>query len=173
MEDFLDILKYTIPAFIVFLATYFVMKKFMDVEYRKQMLAMRKEGQKTITPLRLQAFERVILFLERIAPNNLVLRVHKPGMSAKLLQVELLKAINDEFNHNLTQQIYISSSSWESVKKAKDEVVKVINIAGTQMSDTSTGSNLGQKIFEIMMKLEKSPTQIAIHILKNEIRQLF
>lgn len=173
MESFLDILKYTIPAFIVFLTTYFVMKKFMDVEYRKQLLTVRKESQKTITPLRLQAYERVVLFLERIAPEKLVLRVHKPGMSAKLLKADLLRTINDEFNHNLTQQIYISSSSWETIRKSKDEIIKVITIAGSQMTDASTGAHLGQKIFEIMSKLDKSPTQMAILVLKNEIRQLF
>jgi hypothetical protein len=173
MEEILDILKYTIPAFIVFVATYFVMKKFMDVEYRKQMLEIRKDNQKTVIPLRLQSFERLVLFLERISPDNLVLRIHKNGMSAKLLQVELLRAINEEYNHNLTQQIYISTSSWEIVRKAKDEMVRVINLAGTQMSDASMGADLGQKIFEIMIKLEKSPTQMAINVLKNEIRQLF
>jgi hypothetical protein len=173
METFLEILKYILPSFIVFGATYFVMSKYLDNDYRKQLLLLRKENQKETTPLRLQAFERVVLFLERIAMDKLVLRVHKPGMSAKMLQAELIRTINDEFNHNLTQQVYISATSWVAVKKAKDESIKVINIAGTQLDSIATGANLGQKIFEIMMTLEASPTQLAINTLKQEVRQLF
>lgn len=173
METVLEILKYILPAFITFGATYFVMQKFLDNEHRKQLLLFRKESQKETTPLRLQAFERVVLFLERSALDKLVLRVYKPGMSAKLLQSQLITTINDEFNHNLTQQIYISSTSWEVVKRAKDETIKVVNLAAAQMEDTSTGNDLSQKIFEIMMKLEMAPTQIAINQLKKEIRQIF
>lgn len=173
METVLEILKYILPAFITFGATYFVMQKFLDNEHRKQLLLFRKESQKETTPLRLQAFERVVLFLERSALDKLVLRVYKPGMSAKLLQSQLITTINDEFNHNLTQQIYISSTSWEVVKRAKDETIKVVNLAAAQMEDTSTGNDLSKKIFEIMMKLEMAPTQIAINQLKKEIRQIF
>lgn len=173
METFLEILKYILPSLIVFGATYFVLSKYLDNDYRKQLLMLRRENQKDTTPLRLQAFERLILFLERMSMDKLVLRVHKPGMSAKLLQAELVRAINEEFNHNLTQQVYIASSSWAAVKKAKDESLKVITIAGSQMDSVATGANLGQKIFEIMSTLNASPTQIAIDTLKVEIRQIF
>jgi hypothetical protein len=173
METFLEILKYTLPAFITFGATYFVLRKFLDNEHRKQLMMLRKESQKETTPIRLQAFERIVLFLERSALDKLVIRVHQPGMGAKLLQQELVRNVNDEFNHNLAQQIYISSTTWSMVKQAKDETVKVINMAGAQMQPNATGADLGQKIFEIMMKLEHSPTEIAIMQLKKEIRQIF
>lgn len=173
METFLEILKYILPAFITFGATYFVMQKFLDNEHRKQMLLFRKESQKETTPLRLQAFERVVLFLERSALDKLILRIYKPGMSGKMLKAQLTITINEEFNHNLTQQIYMSSTSWEIVRKAKDETLKVVNMAGAQMPDTATGNDLSQKIFEIMSKLENAPTQIAINQLKKEIRQIF
>jgi len=173
MSDFLDVLKYTIPALVVFATAYFVMKSFMDVEYKKQMLLMRKDGQKLLTPLRLQAFERIVLFLERISLNKLVLRIHQPNMTAKVLKDVLITTVNNEFDHNIAQQIYISSSSWEAIKKAKDEIIGIINLAFRQLPPTAKGNELGQKIFEMMSKLDKSPTQTAIRILKNEIRQLF
>ena len=84
MEEFLDILKYILPSLVVLAATLLVIKKFMDAEQRKHMYEIRKENQKVVTPLRLQAYERIVLLMERISPENLVLRVHKPGMSAKL-----------------------------------------------------------------------------------------
>ena len=173
MDTFLEILKYILPSLIVFGATYFVLSKNLDNDYRKQLLMLRRENQKDITPLRLQAFERLILFLERLSMDKLVLRVHKPGMSAKMLQAELVRTINEEFNHNLTQQVYVASSSWAAVKKAKDESLKVITIAGSKMDNLAKGANLGQKIFEIMSTLNASPTQIAIDTLKLEIRQIF
>lgn len=78
MEEILDILKYILPSLVVLAATLLVIKKFMDAEQRKHMYEIRKENQKVTTPLRLQAYERIVLFLERISPENLVLRVHKP-----------------------------------------------------------------------------------------------
>lgn len=157
----------------MFGALYFVMNRFLDTEHRKQLMVLRKENNTVTTPLRLQAYERLVLFLERISMDKLVLRVNKPGMSAKLLKAELLRTIQQEFDHNLTQQLYISNTSWDTVKKAKDEYLKVVNLAGSQMKPDSNSLNLAQKIFEIMTKLEKSPSQIAILILKKEIRQLF
>ena len=173
METFLEILKYILPSFVVFGATYFVMIKFLDTEHRKQLLLIRQENQKITTPLRLQAYERLILFLERTSMDKIILRVNKPGMSAKLLQADLIRTIQQEFDHNLTQQLYTSNTSWETVKKAKDESLKIINIAVTQMKPGASAADLAQQIFEIMMKLEKSPSQLAIFILKKEIRQLF
>ncbi len=173
METFLELLKYILPSLIMFGATYFVLQKFLDNEHRKQMLMFRKETQSETINLRLQAFERLVLFLERSSLDKLVLRLHKPGMSAKLLQAEINRAITEEFNHNLTQQVYISATTWDIIKKAKDETLKVVNLAGTQMKHDSNAAELGQKIFEIMGELEATPTQIAINQIKKEVRQLF
>jgi hypothetical protein len=85
----------------------------------------------------------------------------------------LLITIQQEFEHNLTQQLYISNSSWENVTQAKDESLKIVRIASAKVSPDANAVQLGQKIFEIMVTLEKSPTQIAILILKKEIKQLF
>lgn len=173
MEEFLEILKYVLPSLIVFATAYIVISKFMDAERRKHIYEIKKENQKFSTPLRLQAFERIVLFLERISPENLILRIHKPAMSAKLLHSNLIATIKTEYEHNLVQQIYISSSSWEIVKKVKDDIIRAVNIAADNLPPNATGSDLGQKIFEVMSKIEKSPTQTAISILKNELRLLF
>ena len=173
METFLEILKFILPSLIMFGGVYFVMSKFLDTEQRKQLLVLRQENQKVTTPLRLQAYERLVLYLERISMDKLVLRVNKPGMTAKSLQADLLRTIQQEFDHNLTQQVYTSNTSWDTVKTAKDESLKIVNLAGSQMKPDSKGTDLGQKIFEIMLKLDKSPSQIAVLILKKDIRQLF
>ena len=116
METVLDILKYILPSAITFAAVYFVLQKFLDNEHRKQLLLLKKEAQSETIHLRLQAFERLVLFLERSSLDKLVLRLHKPGMSAKLMQAEITRTINEEFNHNLTQQVYISATTWDIIK---------------------------------------------------------
>jgi hypothetical protein len=173
METFLEILKYILPSLIMFGGVYLVMNKFLDTEHRKQLLLLRQENQKVTTPLRLQAYERLVLYLERISMDKLVLRISKPGMSAKLLQSDLVRTIQQEFDHNLTQQLYTSNTSWGTVKAAKDESLKIVNLAGARVKPNANSAELGQKIFEIMMELDKSPSKIAVLILKKEIRQLF
>jgi hypothetical protein len=173
MDELLDLLKYTVPALVVFVACFFILKKFMDNEYRKQMLELRKANQNYTTPLRLQAYERMLLFMERVSLNNLVSRVLKQGMTARQLQSDLIVTVRAEYEHNLTQQIYVSANSWDAVKLAKEEVIKIINIAATQVAPDAKGAELSQKIFEILMKLEVSPTQVAINQIKKEVRHLF
>ena len=173
MDDFLEILKYVIPSIVVFATAYLILQKFMDNEYRKQVLLVRKENQNITMPLRLQAYERLILLLERISLNSIVVRVHQPGMNAKVLQDVLVQSINTEYEHNIAQQVYISSTAWGHVRKTKDDVIKIVNLAAAQMNDKSSGADLGKQIAAIMMKMEVSPTHATITLLKKEVRQLF
>ncbi|MBR2888122.1 MAG: hypothetical protein IKB95_07830, partial [Bacteroidales bacterium] len=117
--DIAELLKYLLPALIVLACTYLTIRQFLIREEQKQRLDLAMGNQKIITPLRLAAFERIILFLERIHPSNLLIRVQDPGMSAKDFQRALLTTIRAEYEHNMSQQIYISDESWEAVKTAK------------------------------------------------------
>lgn len=174
MEEGLEILKYTIPAFIVFLSVFFVMKKFMDNEYRKLLFELKRSNQKMTTPIRLQAYERAILFLERIGMDTLVRRVMKPNMSAKQLELELIRAIRSEYEHNLSQQLYISNDGWDGVKVATEEVIKIVHVAATHLKKEQTSAiDLSKVIFAIWGQVEKSPVRIAIDNLKKEIKQLY
>jgi hypothetical protein len=137
------------------------------------MMAMKGENQKMITPLRLQAYERLIILLERTNLSSLITRTHKAGMSARMLQSELLKNIRTEFDHNIAQQLYVTNKSWDSIKTAKEETIKTINIAATQVSDSAPAMDLVNILFDIITKVDRLPTEIAIDILKMEARQLF
>jgi hypothetical protein len=173
MSDLADILKILIPSGIVFLTAYFMLKNFMESQSKMKELDSKNSVRNLITPVRLQAYERITLFLERISPNSLVMRVHKNGMSSLLLQSELVKTIRSEFEHNLSQQIYISDVSWQLVKTSKEEIIKLINLSASQMSDTSTGLELAQTILRLTAQLKKVPTDIALEYLKKEISQSF
>jgi hypothetical protein len=173
METFLDILKYVLPSVITFLTAFFLVKKFLERDYQNQMANMKGENQKMITPLRLQAYERLILLMERTNLSDLITRTHKSGMSARMLHSELLKTIRNEFDHNIAQQLYVTNKSWDSLKTAKEETIKTINIAASHVSDTAPAMELVNVLFDIITKVDRLPTEIATDMLKMEARQLF
>lgn len=173
MEDFLDILKYTIPSGVVFATAFFVLRAFLQNGTQKKLLELKLSNQNVITPVRLQAYERVILLLERISPSSLVLRVARPGMSAVELQAALLQTVRDEFEHNLSQQIYMSGTAWDMTRNAKEEMIKIINLASTRLNDEATAADLGSVILELAMSQDKLPVNMAIDYIKKEARQLY
>ena len=173
MNAFLDVLKYTIPSLIVFATAYFILKSFIESEEKKRTLEIRTKNQKLITPIRLQAYERLTLFLERISPNSLILRVQKPNMTASQLQREILAIIRTEFEHNLSQQIYISKQAWEVSKSAKENLVKLINASADKVNPKADAMELSKVILQTIITVGASPTQAAIDFLKTEVNQFF
>lgn len=173
MEEILEILKYILPSVVTFLVAYFILQKFLDKEYKNRLMDLRMQNSNLITPLRLQAYERMTIFLERISLAQLITRVHKNGMSARLLQNEMIKTIRSEFDHNLSQQIYITQESWNAIKTAKEESIRAINIAATKVTDDASGMDLINVILELITKVEKLPTDMALERLKIEAKQTF
>ncbi len=169
---FYEIVKLTLPSLMVLAAVYFLIKSFFDNDQKLRLLELKKASQPTVLPLRFQAYERVCIFLERISPNNLVMRTHQSGTSARELQSALLTTIRSEYEHNLSQQVYMSAHSWDYVKNAKEEVIKIINLSMASLPDDATGILLCKHIFELVVKSEVQPTQRALDAIKAEIRQI-
>ena len=134
MEAFTDILKITIPALIVFLTAYFLMKNMIrnDQDKRRQELIL--QNSRTVTPIKLQAYERIVLFLERISLESMLLRVSTSDMTAAQLHSALLTTVRSEFEHNLSQQIYMSQQAWEVARNARSNMIKIINSEAEKMS---------------------------------------
>jgi hypothetical protein len=174
MDIVLEIIKIVIPSSIVFGATYLLVRSFLDNDQKKRESENRRLNQATITPLRLQAYERVIIFLERVNPNVLVVRVNKQGITSQQLHMELIKAIKTEYEHNLSQQIYMSYGAWELVKNAKEEMLKLVNISATKVAQDAQGTELAMMILNITANLgKKLPCDIAIEQIKKEVNQVF
>jgi len=113
MEGLIEILKIILPAGAwFFAAAYLLVQKFLNNEQKRRDFELKKSVQASITPLKIQAYERIVIFLERIHPNTMVVRVNKHGMTSQQLHQELIKAIKSEYEHNLSQQIYVSHNSW-------------------------------------------------------------
>ena len=172
MDILNNILLAAIPAVIVAGTAYFVLKNSLEKELLRHRQELKLKRHKDVFPHQLEAYQRLTLFLERINPNSLVMRTHKAGMPAKALQKELLDAIRQEFEHNLAQQLFVSESAWELVKRSKEEVIKMINIAGSTIDDAATSFDLSKKIFEMLAELGESPTDIAGKGLREEFKSI-
>lgn len=168
-EAIFNILNFTIPALIVFGITYYLLHAFLNEQRKIRILELKKEQLKELTPIKLQAYERLTLFLDRIAPDNLVVRLSKTGQSAHQLRNELMMTINSEFNHNIAQQIYISDESWRMIKAVKEQILNLIDASYQECSDHETGPGLGKKILNKLINERTHPTQRAIELLKKEI----
>ena len=154
---------------------YLLARRYFDNQQKTQMLQMRidehREAVKLVTPIRLQAYERMALYLERINPESLVLRCYQPGMETKQLQGVMTKAIRDEWEHNLSQQVYISSEAWQRIRDAKEEVIGIINSAAISIPADADPTRLAGSIFATMAT-GTLPTAPALEYLKKEMREL-
>jgi hypothetical protein len=173
MEDLLEILKYTLPSLIVFLTVYYFLKKYFENEAKKRMHQTLLKNHDVITPLRLQAYERIILYLERISPESLILRVNKHGYTCQQLQTDLLNTIRIEWEHNLSQQLYVTQKSWEVVKNAKSNIIQLINVSADKVKGDSPSLNLSKAILSSVMDQNKIHTADAIKYIKEEMNQMF
>ena len=173
MDQLIDLIKITLPAAIVLYAMFLVVKAFLNKEYEKKALEIKLENSKIVLPIRLQAYERVCLFLERISMNNLIIRVNDPMFTSQQLQQKLLFEIRNEYNHNLSQQMYMSNEAWNLVRKSMEESIGVINMSAEQVAGESRGIELAKKIFENIIQKNNDPVLVALVHIKDEIRILF
>lgn len=173
MEYLFYIMLVLIPSSVVFLTAYLIIRNFFENERKRQLLDLKKSDRSSLMPARVQAYERCVLFLDRINTGNLVLRVHKNHLTAQMLHTELVRTIREEFDHNITQQIYISDKAWAQVKWAKEETIKIVNLASEKVEGNSSGVELSKKIFEFVSELTVQPAQQATLFLKKEARSTF
>ena len=131
-SDILEILKYVLPSLVTLGGVYLIVKTFLNDENSRRNHELNKrvisEQRKIALPLRLQAYERIIVFLERIHPFSLLQRIYQPNMLLTEMHLELIKTIRVEYEYNLSQQIYISNDAWKMVTTAKEETIKLINM---------------------------------------------
>jgi hypothetical protein len=174
MEAIIDLLKIILPATVVFLAVYFLFQKFFKNETERREFEIKKAALNLTTPQKIQAYERIVIFLERVNPNNLVIRVNKHGITSRQLHQDLISTIKSEYEHNISQQIFVSHNTWELVKTAKEEIIKLINIAATKVPTDAPSNELAMMILNIVANLDKKmPNEIALDYAKKEIARIF
>lgn len=173
MDAVIEFIKILVPASIVLYGAYLLVRMFIQKEINLKKLEVRSKSIETLLPNRLQAYERMALFLERISPQNLLVRLSTTGMTSKEFHQLLLSEIRNEYNHNVAQQVYMSEEVWNLIKNAKEDLILSINDAAGEMSMESTSLDLSRKIFEKSINKQVDPIAHALTELKKEIQQTF
>ena len=173
MQAITELLKIFIPAAAVLYGMYLTMQTFLQKQFEQKTLEFKAKDSEIIIPVRLQAYERMILFLERITPDNLLIRLYDSETQSIDYQRIILNEIRQEFNHNLAQQMYVSHQAWKKIQKAMNDVVALVNTSAAEVAADATGINLSKKIFEKILTENQQPTAEAIIFLKTEVQTLF
>lgn len=173
MDAVVDLAKILLPALLVLYVAYLLIRSFLAKEIELKKLEIRGRSIETVLPLRLQAYERMCLFLERISPQNMLVRLNVGLIPSKEFHQMLLNEIRNEYNHNVSQQVFMTEGVWENIKNAKEDLVLTINDAASEMSAESSSLDLSKKIFERYINKPIDPVAHALTELKREIQITF
>ena len=172
MDIIIDFGKILLPAGLVLYAMYLSMKAMLARDIARANVDYKMKISKEVMPNRIQAFERMVLFLERIAPGNLVLRLNTGKMTALELQHVMISEIREEFNHNLSQQLYMSDETWQIIKNTVEDIIAIINTTAAKLDEKAKSVELAKLIFAELEKRDVDPVQEALTRVKAEFREL-
>jgi len=170
---FLDILKYTISGVGIVWIAFYVIKPYLDRDEKIQLLEFKKNITSQTLPLRLQAYERLVLFIERINPANMLLRINSASCSAAELHSLVVEEIRSEYQHNVTQQIYVSLRAWPVIKKIKEDTLALVNNSFRALPENASGTDLGKLMLNRLAQLDENPYDTAANMLKKDLEGLF
>jgi len=169
-QEIFQLFAYVLPALVTGMVSFYFFRLHTNNEEGRRRYLLHKDTQTTTLPIRLQAYERMVLFLERISIPNLVVRVAPKTSNKNDYENLLIKSIEVEFEHNLAQQIYLSDDCWNIIKAAKSATIQMIRKAG--MSESDTADKLREDILNLTMD-KQSPSATALSYLKKEISALW
>ena len=167
-----EILKYCVPALCVLLATWLVMHKFYKSEAEKRLWELKRLSQKEISPLRMRAYERLSLLLERTTPEHMLLELSLGEMTILQVQQHLMRTIRMEYDHNLSQQIYVSNQVWDAIIASRDQMVAFINTMAQQMPPESNALDYAKVLITAYSSNGQTAIDQAMQLLRTEARSL-
>jgi len=170
LDKILNVVLQLLPTIIVAALAYYFFKEYTKTENGKRRFLLHKENQKTSLPLRLQAYERLSLFLERISPGSLLTRVKPYSDDKDAYEKLLLQNIEQEFEHNLTQQVYVTNECWNIIRTAKNATISIIR--KTNMSDKVQDSDKLREVILTDLMDQQAPTDTALSFLKSEVAEI-
>ncbi|SNZ00089.1 hypothetical protein [Flagellimonas pacifica] len=169
-DQIFQLFAYLLPAVVTGAVAFYFFRLHTRNEDGRRRFLLHKDSQKDTLPIRLQAYERMVLFLERISINSLVVRVAPKGKDKSAYENLLIKQVETEFEHNLSQQIYMSEECWNIIKAAKNATIQIIRSAG--MSETDSPDKLREDILNQTME-KQSPSTTALAFVKKEVGELW
>lgn len=172
METVSEILMITLPALLVLITAWVLLSGLIKNDQDKRRQELILQNSRTVVPIKLQAYERIVLFLERISLESMLVRVSTPGITASQLHSGLLSGVRSEFEHNLSQQIYMSPQAWEVVRNARSNTIKIINSEYEKMPENASGMDLSRQLLSAVMELDREPTRVAIDFVRAEVARM-
>lgn len=173
VELIADVLKYVVPALLVLVTVRFMRDSYLHQDKINKRSFAQVELIKERLPIKLSAYERAVLFLERINPENLLIRIHPLDKKASLYHQELIHEIRTEYEHNLAQQLYLENTAWASLVNAKEEILSIIHTSARELNGEENAMELSKKILNKWLSSEITATQKAIFVIKKEMNSLF
>jgi len=171
IEQLISYVAFLLPAIVVGIVAYYFFKGHTANEEGRRRYLIQKEAQNKVLPMRLQAYERLTLLLERIDPNKLLVRVNPTSGDVDTYEQLLIKNIEQEFEHNVTQQIYVSIECWNLIQTTKNATIHVIRQAAMHEKENSADT-MRESILRNFME-EVTPSQKALTYVKKEVGELF
>jgi hypothetical protein len=169
-DDILQLFAYLLPAVVTGVVAFYFFRLHTKNEDGRRRFLLHKDSQKDTLPVRLQAYERMVLFLERITLNSLVVRIGPKSQDKSDYENLLIKNIENEFEHNLSQQIYMSDECWNIIKTAKNTTIQIIRSAA--MSESDSADKLREDILNQTLD-KQSPSSAALAYIKKEVSELW
>lgn len=171
LTKIIEILAYTLPSLITGGVAYFLFESHFKDQQNTRNWLLQKDAQKDLLPLRLQAYERMALFVERINPTQLLIRITPISDDKNDYQNYVIAQIEQEFEHNIAQQIYISDECWSIITTAKNATIQMIRLA-TKNEEIIDANQLREAILSGLFE-KLSPSNAALAYIKNEVGQLW
>lgn len=173
MESFVEILKIVLPAALVVYAMFLAIRTMISKNLVEKQLDIKSKAIEITLPARMQAFERMTLFLERIAPDSLLVRINRNGMSADELHHIVLQEIRNEFNHNVAQQVYLNKELWSMIVTAKEDLLTRINATYQEMEPEASSIDYAKKLIASHSASEVNSIELALTSLKDELGKYY
>ena len=165
-EQILGLMVYCIPALVTGVIAFLFFREHTDNENNRRNFILKESIQKESLPIRLQAYERLTLFLERISPQNLLKRVSPISQEVEDYKSLLIKTVEQEYEHNLSQQIYVSDPCWRIVSAAKNSTIQTI--VSFKNNDVSTANDIRPLLLDILLNNEVT-AEMALNFLNEEV----
>ncbi|WP_047545697.1 hypothetical protein [Psychroserpens sp. Hel_I_66] len=170
-QQLINLLMFIIPALITGAIAYLFFREFVENETNRRDYLIRKDLQKDSLPMRLQAYERISLFLERIKPSKLLIRVTPNSSNKEDYEALLIANIEQEFDHNLAQQIYVTDKCWSITSTAKNATIQMIRKA-TLSDKVDNADKLREVIITDMMD-KRAPSDAALSFIREEVSEIW
>lgn len=167
----IEILAYTIPSLITGGVAYYLFNLHFKDQQNTRRWLIQKDNQKMALPLRLQAYERLTLLMERINPSQLMVRINPISNDKNDYENYVIAQIEQEFEHNIAQQIYVSDKCWSIIITAKNATVQMVRTAAKNEKVTNADELRTYVISELFDK--SSPSNTALSFIKNEVAELW